>query len=322
MFSIRPFAYSEADYATVAGLDALLFDIFAMPADQWRHYDEIRDPALIFHRHVIEADDAVVAVGEYGHCPWAFHPRKFRMLLMVHPDHDDPAIRPLYYDLVMQAAADHDLVAVQAALREDKAADMQFFQQKGFTLALRLLRSVLDVTVFDAAAFDDVLQNVAGQGIVIKPLPELQATDPDWLPKLRELHWALVQDIPAMDPPRKKSEEEFVKERLESPEFTADGLFVALDGGRYIGLSQIWLDTGDTTNLQGGLTGVRREYRRQGIATALKVHLIKFAQEEYGAQTINTYNEENNPMFDLNVQLGFVARPAWVEYEKALQVEE
>ncbi|MFC1960751.1 GNAT family N-acetyltransferase [Chloroflexota bacterium] len=323
MFTIRPFDTSEADYAVVAAVDTLLFGSFAQTAEQWRHLDEIRNPKLTFQRHVIEADGVTVAVGEYGHHPWMYHPRKFRMLLMVCPEHDHPAIRPLYYDHVLAVCEAHDLVALQSGMQEDKANDVQFLQARGFTPAIRMPRSVLDVPGFNPAAYDGLLQKVVGQGIVIKSLRELQASDPDWLPKLHDLDWAVAQDIPATDPRRKQTEEEFAKKWFESPDFAADGWLIALDGEQYIGLSQLFLDEdkGDKTNLQGGLTGVRLEYRRRGIATALKINLIRFAQV-CGAKTLNSVNEEKNPMYDLNMKLGFMPQPAWVEYEKLLQTED
>jgi GNAT superfamily N-acetyltransferase len=138
---------------------------------------------------------------------------------------------------------------------------------------------------------------------------------------LHDLDWAVEQDVPSADPPRKKSTAEFIKERIDNPDLLADGWLVAVDGDRYVGLSRTWRSAGKATHLRGGLTGVRREYRRRGIATALKVYLIRFAQE-YGARTMNTANDEENPMFTINLKLGFVPRPAWVEYEKALLAED
>ena len=44
---------------------------------------------------------------------------------------------------------------------------------------------------------------------------------------------------------------------------------------------------------------------------------IEFAQA-YGAQWIETSNEENNPMLQLNLRLGFQPAPAWLSFEKRL----
>ncbi len=69
--------------------------------------------------------------------------------------------------------------------------------------------------------------------------------------------------------------------------------------------------------LHTGMTGVLRSHRRQGLATALKVHAIQFAKA-YGAKAINTSNEEHNPMFQLNLALGFAPAPAWLDFEKQM----
>jgi hypothetical protein len=67
--------------------------------------------------------------------------------------------------------------------------------------------------------------------------------------------------------------------------------------------------------LFAGITGVIRSHRRRRIATALKLCSIRYAQEN-GFTTIYTDNEENNPMFQLNLELGFKPLPAWTFYEK------
>ena len=64
------------------------------------------------------------------------------------------------------------------------------------------------------------------------------------------------------------------------------------------------------------MTGVVRAYRRRGIATALKVRTIQYAQT-VGAETIVTSNEENNPMNILNRKLGFEPMPAWISYHRS-----
>jgi len=69
--------------------------------------------------------------------------------------------------------------------------------------------------------------------------------------------------------------------------------------------------------LETGLTGVDRQYRRRGLATALKCQVIEVAQR-LGARRILTSNEENNPMFQLNLRLGFEAQPAEVDWECAI----
>lgn len=48
---------------------------------------------------------------------------------------------------------------------------------------------------------------------------------------------------------------------------------------------------------------------------AIIMATILFAQK-VGAQTIETSNEEHDPMFDLNLKLDFQPKAAWVNYGK------
>jgi hypothetical protein len=50
------------------------------------------------------------------------------------------------------------------------------------------------------------------------------------------------------------------------------------------------------------------------------VQAINYAQM-LGIESIETDNEENNPMFQLNLRLGFKPIPAWVSYHKKLHDE-
>ena len=56
-----------------------------------------------------------------------------------------------------------------------------------------------------------------------------------------------------------------------------------------------------------------RSHRRRGIATAIKVRSIRFAKD-LGYRAIQTDNEENNPMYDLNLRLGFRPTKAWLQF--------
>jgi GNAT superfamily N-acetyltransferase len=94
---------------------------------------------------------------------------------------------------------------------------------------------------------------------------------------------------------------------------------VAVDqgDGAYVGMTSLIYNQVDPAIANTDLTGVVRGYRRQGIATALKVHAISAAKAQ-GVRRIDTMNNETNPMLELNVRLGFKPGPAWRYYEKVL----
>ena len=95
---------------------------------------------------------------------------------------------------------------------------------------------------------------------------------------------------------------------------------VAIDGERYIGISNLWLAEAPK-ELHTGFTGMYREYRKRGIATALKVRALGVAKS-LGYERIMTWNDSTNAgMLGINYRLGFEKRPAWIDYEKVLDPE-
>jgi len=160
--------------------------------------------------------------------------------------------------------------------------------------------------------------------IYIMTLADIQAADANWKQGLYELRCVIVQDVPAIEPPTRSTMAEFEQQILDDPALDAAAWFVAVAAaqaargalGPLAGMRNLWANDPTRQRLAAGLTGVLRPYRRRGIATALKQHTIAFAQA-CGARTIGTSNEEHNPMYQLNLQLGFQPLPASLSYRRA-----
>jgi GNAT superfamily N-acetyltransferase len=176
---------------------------------------------------------------------------------------------------------------------------------------MRGQNSRLTLVSFDPSKFADVVERVSESGIRIVPLTELREEDPEWRRKLYELDWLLSLDVPEIDEPRKREFEVYCKQTFDKPTFFPEGFFVALDGDEYVGVSILELNLADPTKLQTDLTGVVRSHRRKGIATALKVRALSKAQTTEAAY-LDTENEEKNPMYTLNVRLGFKPTAGWL----------
>jgi GNAT superfamily N-acetyltransferase len=210
-------------------------------------------------------------------------------------------------------------LSVSSHAREDRAPSLRFLTKRGFREIVRHWESRLDVATCDVGQFGDVEGRMRAAGIVIKTLAEL-ANDPQRDRKLYELDIEVAKDVPEPEPVTPWSYEFFEQNVLQNPRLLPDAYFVALHEGEYVGLSVLWSNQ-DSTQLSTGLTGVKRSQRRKGIALALKLRAIQFAQA-YGAAVINTWNESNNrPMLAINEQLGFVKQPASVHFTKVLQAE-
>jgi RimJ/RimL family protein N-acetyltransferase len=102
------------------------------------------------------------------------------------------------------------------------------------------------------------------------------------------------------------------------PDSLPDAFFIVRDGMRYVGMSYLHRDLDDPRRLLQRITAIHAEYRGRGIALALKLKTIEYAQQ-HGFHEIRTAVESNNPsMLAINAKLGFVRGAGLVLFEKRL----
>lgn len=317
MTRIRKFNGSDSDYEAIVAIDNAVWPEFQSTIDIWKHWDGARDPKFRFQRWVLECDGHIVAFGACGDRHWAYKPGQYFIGMNVHPDEEGQGCgSELFEHLTAQVRAmQPKVVQITSNTREDKPRGIRFLEDRGFKWAMRVPRSLLDVQQFDPAPFAEKLARIQASSIEITTLAELMRRDPDWLQKLHGLETELVKDVPYHDELTPMTLDVFEQQIVGSPNLYPEAQFIAIDGSRWVGMSALWRNPGNEKRLETGLTGVVRDYRRRGLATALKVSSILFAQG-LGIEEIETDNEENNPMYQINLQLGYVPQPAFLDYVK------
>lgn len=315
---IRPF--TPDDYPVLTLLGNLNFPDHADTVDEIRWGDEHRDPKHKWARFVGEANGEVVAIGDYGQGSGMYHPRKFGMMLMVHPDKQGQGFGKAIYAHVLDALQPFDPLSVRSFARESMPRTIRFLEDRGFVEDMRYWESRLDVPAFDFAPFDGAEEKPAQHGITSQTLAELQANDPNWKRKLYDLSQTIQRDIPRPEP-WTPTEYEIWEKRFDNPNLLPDANFIALDGDKYVGISTLSKGQADK-DLHTGITGVLPDYRRKGIALALKMQAVRYAKNT-NAPAIRTGNEiGNRPMLAINEAMGFERMPAWIDYVNVLQTEE
>lgn len=310
--------FREVDYAAVADVGNLAYPDAPTSEEDLRYYDRERAPHCRHRRWVAERGGRVVGAAEYDQMAGRYHPDKYELELFVHPDLHGQGLGSRLYSHLMADLGALDPVAAEMAVREDMGRGLRFLLERGFAERQRTWESVLDVLRLNPAPYAGLTRRLLEAGVAIKTIPELYE-DPDRDHKLYELDWELRQDVPATLPATRRSFDQWHEHVFGDPTFLPDAYFVAVDGGRYVGISN--LRKQDDEIIRTGLTAVRRDYRRRGIALALKLHGIAYARA-HGHRVLRTFNESNNlPMLSINEKLGFVKKPAWLHMVKAFRAE-
>ena len=316
--TIKPFDGSDGQYQTINTIFNLCYPDYAHPVATMKHDDDSRSKKYPYQRELIERDGTIIAYGRYCQDEWGYHPQKYDWRVFQHPDEDVKPLLAMYQARIIDALKDKDLIGLTTSAREDQPERLEFLKANDYELKMRYPQSHVDVEAFDASRFVEKVQRVKDSGVEILTAGQLSVEKPDdWQHILHELDWELMQDVPLPDPPQKPEFEDYIKGAFENPSYLPDAFFVAREGDNYVGVSTLWKDEMNPKRLWTGLTGVSQSHRRRGIATALKVTALQYARQ-YGAKYVQTDNEENNPMFQLNLDLGFTPLPAWIDFEKAL----
>lgn len=310
--------FTPADYPGIVAVQNAIYLNTPAVVDDYVKADEERPAQCRFRRWVAEADGQIVGMAQYWQSLWNYDPRHFDLTVRVIPPYRGQGIGRELYDGMLADLAAYDPALLRSSSREDLPEGMRFLTRRGFTENHRYSESHLDVASFDPAPFAGLVDRVTGKGITLATLGELMATDPDYARRLYDLEWELLQDIPDAEDLTRMPFDEWCKQSLESDTLLPDGYFVARDGDAYVGLSAVWGDRASDM-LLNGLTGVKRDYRRRGIATAMKLRAIDYARVNRNS-IIKTDNEVNNiGMLTINRRLGFVKQPDIIAYEKMIQ---
>jgi len=316
--AMRPFDDSDRDYdAAVAVWNAIWPDELTS-VEGMRYSNKTRSDKHFHQRLMTELDGKIVATAIYREPEWCDEPGMYDVQIRVLPEYQKRGIGTAIYDHIMERLGEreHAPASLVSDSREDQPHSTKFLTDRGFEQKQRQQVSRLDVASFDAAPFAGLVARFEESGITVKTFEDYEAEEPDAWRKAYEACAELFKDVPIFVERFELTYEMFERE-LNAPNRLPGAILLAFDGDEIVAMTSLWKRLADPGSLGTGLTAVARSHRRRGIAAALKVRSIEFARD-IDTRVIQTDNEENNPMYDLNVRLGFKPTPAWLIFMKKL----
>ncbi len=306
--------FTQDDYPLLTELfDAVLPEYPNLGEEQRRDDGHIKPPAKMKRWLVIREGKAAAMVDYHQHNRM-FHPRKFFVEIDVHPEWRGQGLGKAIYEFVLKQLEPLNPWLIRIEAREDHDDSTHLLEGHQYRRVQRWEEWRLNIKTFESEPFEADVRKVLDEDLRFASLAEL-SVDPQWRRRLFDFRIPLLEDVTSLDARTPPTFEEFEERYFGNPHFAAEGVFIALHGERWVALTELSFSD-DPAELSVGLTAVDSAWRGKGLATAIKVHALKWAGGTGREHVVTWVEQHNNPMLGINRRLGFEPRPAWVTWEK------
>lgn len=309
--SVRP--ARDDDYARLAEIYGLHDPDEIYSGAELRRSDAAFAPPHRHHRLVADEGAGVLGTAAAMHMPGAYHPRRFFVEVVVHPAARGRGLGRALYAAVLDEVADARPERLRIRAREGDARSRTLLERLGYRETKRDWTSAFDLARLEPATTAAAERRVEKLGLRIASFAQIrEERGREEAERLAyEVFSEVRRDVPRAEPATQLSMDDYRRHVLEEPGFLADGLHLALDGERGVGMTQLFASEA-SDDLFVGLTGVVRTWRGRGLATALKRHSLARAAAR-GAVRVTTQNDSTNEaMLAINERLGFERGEAWL----------
>jgi mycothiol synthase len=309
--------FSMEDYPALVAIHAaqnIVYPERPRTAEAWMESDRRRSPKCKHQRWMASIDGQAVGFAAYNQFTAEYNPQMFYVNVEVLPEYLRRGIGSALYDMVMDGLRPHDPRILRADAFTNIPQGFDFLQKRGFYEAFRETPVQLEVSRFDCRSYKDLELKLASQGIHLKTVREL-ASDPDRDRKIFAMYRAADADVPHEDLGVEEIQfEDWLSWGLDKNSALLDAYLIAVYGKEYVGIREVGRYNDDV--LIGSLMGVRRDFRKRGIAQAMMVRNIQYAQEHGYRLLKDCTAVQNLPMQALFNRLGFSRDPEWQQMQK------
>lgn len=285
---------SDSDWNEVLAIRAKLHPEFPVSRAEYESEDKMFKDKVLYRNTILQGD-RVVGMLVFAEAFWYSDPNGFTGRVAALPD--DLETFEFGFKKLLELAEKHNASKVHSGIEDRRPKIVALAESFGWKTKMAQKVSRLDLANFN--------KEVGQLDYEIINLHELKKRRPDtWLHDYWRLDMDLLRDVP-MTGEFVEDTIEFFEQFMDHPGFSHDGLlFAVMPDGTLAGTTSLSPSLIDPKVGITALTGVRREFRRRGIAKALKTKSLLWGREQ-GIEFVMTDNEEKNPMYLLNEELGF-----------------
>jgi mycothiol synthase len=310
----------EHDTAAYVEINNLIYSPERTTIEQELYWESIypqENPRL---RHTAETvDGQVVAVSACLRPFWMIASGAYWLGIEVHPEWQRRGIGQAMLAALEPFAREQGAMILRTNCREDFAAAIRFLERAGFSNIGIRYESVIDVQTFDETPFLPILEAVLQAGYRLTTLAEELPITPDADRRLYELVSTAAAEVPFPGGGvHHETFENWRKGNLGGPTSDPAAMFIAKWGDEYVATTTLELPMNADEPAITHMTGVLREHRRRGLATALKLLSFRYLRKR-GFREVRTHNDTANPpILNLNQKMGYRRLPGWLVWDKGL----
>ena len=321
MLIIKKFTETDLEFKELARIYNLInHDSINHPDDDKREW-AIRDKSLIRDRLLLYQDSQLIGVMYYSQGRDKNNRTTF-FTLNIDPVYNTQQTRELLYNRMLEEIASFNSNKILTDIYEHPNYDLVklFLIDNQFQFVQTNKGYLCDITKINIEQYRPLIEKLEREGIKFYDSKEEMREWSDHYKKLEELIWIYSKDFPIPDGVEhtRMPFEQAMKIQIDFEENSYGTEIIAVLNEEYIGSTdlEVYPKTEPHKAWTEGL-GVLKDFRRKGIATALKIKAIERLLDK-GVTEVRTDNEENNPMYKINVNLGFKSVPFSLEYMKEI----
>lgn len=313
---IREAQQTENDLDIIAGLwqtlwpdtprsgAEMLTELRSQPADDPRYH------------WIARSEGQAVGFMIAGPETWERAPGRFEVFAALLPEFQGRGWgKRLYAEGLAHLTGAHEVSMLYCSTRDDMPRGVRFLEDQGFELYKTTCLTQFRVAAYQENVQGRHLQRALADGTRIVTMRELMNAEDDWFSRFHYMVKECKSDL--FYPPTEVTLKEHWRQFNEDQLYDPDVSFVAVCDGEYAAYTSLYQSPSDPGLYWTTLTGTRRNYRRRGLATALKAKAVETVRS-LGGTRIRTDNDPRNPMYRINVDFGFESLPDLMTYRKSV----